>query len=417
MHGHASETPKDSGTISGVTAKSSSPEFRFGLRLEEALKTNNLGIITSAFDFDAYTHRYVPSLPVADGIKEKLYALPRNNPQWRRQVSLDVIEEAKSGARYFLGMRKCGNDYEALFGDLDVPRDNSNFAVIRSPRYVGYVLKREADGSIGITDVHQFNRGELLSQAERRGTLVELIKDDLLVQPVPARDAAYASGGEAIALFDSRCQFGQYNLIKDAYNKLPQEVQNDRCMLFRVAMIGEKNFADFLAPMEHWRQLYPDDPSPNLLLANTYWRLYHAAPSGATSSNFQPVEGWTDAEEAAAVTAIQRANEFFADPAMDIRLARYFERKKPDQARALLHTALKRYPVQPLAFGELFKMDLTVNNFAGVFETLRLEESTYHTNLTAMVEANPDFAAFRKSFDWKKWQHEDHGAELQSLSK
>ena len=81
----------------------------------------------------------------------------------------------------------------------------------------------------------------------------------------------------------------------------------------------------------------------------------------------------------------------------------------------MLQQALKRIPVEPAAFAELLKIDLANTNFAGVAETLHLQEVALQTNFTEVVKMSQEYAAFRKSFPWKKWQHDYHGADVKTV--
>ena len=65
-------------------------------------------------------------------------------------------------------------------------------------------------------------------------------------------------------------------------------------------------------------------------------------------------------------------------------------------ARPLLQQAIKRVPANPDAFSDLVKADVATKNFVEAAETLHLQEVTFQTDLTATVNASPDFAEFRE---------------------
>src|SRR5215469_15653156 len=48
-----------------------SPEYLFGLKVQQAMATNGLSVITQAFDLEALYRRFVPTLPVSDNIKQQ----------------------------------------------------------------------------------------------------------------------------------------------------------------------------------------------------------------------------------------------------------------------------------------------------------------------------------------------------------
>jgi len=220
------------------------------------------------------------------------------------------------------------------------------------------------------------------------------------------------AGLEPLWLFETRCDYGKFSLMKEAYEKLSPEVQNDRSVLFRYAVTGDRSADDVLVPVERWRKAYPHDPTPDLVLVDFYWLLYQ----GPRSVDKGPGRGtyygaaWSPAEEEAVEAAIERANKWFADPRMEVRLASYYGAKRPEKLRPLLQKAIQRFPAEPIAFEELLKVDLASSNFIGVAETLHLDEVAFHTNLTQMVNSSTNYAAFRKSFSWKKWQEDFHAA-------
>jgi hypothetical protein len=284
--------------------------------------------------------------------------------------------------------------------------------------YIAYITERQSDGSIRLIDVQRFAHGEMLSQTMRRRTLLELARKGLLGDQLSAGDRARISGKESLELFESRRAYGRFHLIKDAYERLAPELQEDRAVLYAYANTGDRSIDDVLIPVERWRRLYPGDPTSDLMVVNFYWILYqgprYVAEGPAKGTHFYAALSPRDEE--AITAAIQRANVWFADPAMEIRLARYYGTEQPAKARPLLQQALQRFPSEPSALAELLKVDLAAANFTGVAETLHLQEVALQTNLTEMVNSSNEYATFRKSFPWKKWQHDYHEADVKALT-
>jgi hypothetical protein len=387
-----------------------SPEFLLGTQIEQAAQTNRHATIIGAFDLDALYARFVPTLPTSDSIKQQILTVPRRDAL-RKKLFAQVIEGFPEDHLRFLGVRRVGNDCELLFRAWGF-YDNSD------PCYSGLVTERLPDGSVKLVDVHRFATGELLSQSLRRDTMEEIVAKRLTIEPMTAEDRAFITGAEAWKLFTDRCGYGHYNLIKAAYDQLPMDLQNSRLALQLYASSGEQTVKDILVPIERWRRLYPNDPSPDIMIVDYYWRLY-AGPryvEGPKGGRIEAYASWTPKEEEEAVAAIQKANLWLADPMMEIRLARYYAAERPEKARPLLQQALKHFPPEKAAMAELLKIDLATTNFVEVAETLHFQETTFHTNLTAVVDATPDYAAFRKSFSWKKWQHDYHGADSKTLT-
>ena len=141
-------------------------------------------------------------------------------------------------------------------------------------------------------------------------------------------------------MYETRCGDGHYDLIKAAYDQLPQQLQDDPHILFQDATCGEHSLDEIQAPIERWHKLDPDEPCPYLLLVNYYWRLYNGPPNHfqAAWPTKEPV--WNSIghqkRRKGVAAAIQKANVWFADPAMELRLAHYFGTHQPAKARPLL---------------------------------------------------------------------------------
>ena len=79
-----------------------SPEYLFGLEVQRAMMTNGVGVITQAFDLDALYHRFVPTLPISDDLKQQLYALPRDNAVHRLTLLNMIASDINTLHLYFL---------------------------------------------------------------------------------------------------------------------------------------------------------------------------------------------------------------------------------------------------------------------------------------------------------------------------
>ena len=382
-------------STSGVT----SPEYLFGLKIQQAMATNGVSIVTQAVDLEALYRRFVPTLPVSDNIKQQLYAMPRDNAVWRLTLLKDIASEIITLHLDFLGLRTYGPDVEILFRDVNAIGGPYYSGC---PLYIGYVTQREPDGTIRIIDVHRFlATGELMSQTLRRRALVDLARKGLVREPLNASDSVLLGYLKPFSVYEIRYNYGHYDLLKAAYDQLPAQLQDDPYILFQKASCGVQSINDVLSPIERWHKLHPDDPGPYLLLVDSYWRLFNGP---INRLNWSP----SPEDEQGIADAIQKANVWFDDPAMEVRLARYYGTKQPVKARPLLIRAIQRKPPFAHAFSELLNLDLSQRNYTGVAETLHLQEIAFQTNLTAMVNSSVSFLEFRKSAAFKKWQHDDH---------
>lgn len=248
-----------------------------------------------------------------------------------------------------------------------------------------------------------------LSQTLRRKVVLDLARKGFVQEPLNTGDAILLGNLKPYSIYEIRCSYGRYNLLKAAYDQLPSQLQDDPHVLFQNASCGGHNVDDVLVPIERWHQLNPDDPCPYLLLVDFYWRLY-SGPRYIPDKETDLESYWTPEEENGVTAAVQKANTWFDDPAMEVRLARYFASKQPAKARSLLLQATQRTRPLPQAYSELLTLDLVQRNFDGVAETLQRQETAFQTNLTSMVNESRSFSDFKKSPAFKKWQHDHHAA-------
>ena len=396
-----------------------SVEYALGLKLEKTINGNDFSVLAQAIDAVAFYQRFVPTLPVSDATKEKLYENSRTS-DIRSLIQDRVTDVVRDLSPRFLGVRFCGTDTELLFRDKlggGAYKVLTCGETIVEPTYVGLVTRRQADGSVRIIDVYQFDGTGLLSQTFRHKLVSQMALKGLLVNPLNEADQAWVALGDALSVFLNRCKHGLYGGIKNAYYKLPAGLQNDRLILFSFANSGGQNLKDIMVPLERWRQLYPTDPTPDLILVNFYWRLYFGPRSVAEEAARGTFYGheWTAQQAAEAEAAIQDANKWFGDPMMEIRMAQYYNPDQPAKARALLLRALKRIPFETRGLEELLKVNLVVKNFPAVADELRQEEELLHTNLTQSVKLGKEYAEFRTSYAYKQWQHEVHGVDIKTL--
>jgi hypothetical protein len=228
--------------------------------------------------------------------------------------------------------------------------------------------------------------------------------------PLNASDELLYRNMEAISLFETRCVDGHFDLIKAAYDQLPAQLQDDPHILFQMASCGGHGISDVLVPIQRWNKRDPDEPCPYLLLVDFYWRLYNGPRVILTGPNkgTKVEKVWTPEEEDGVRAAIEKANGWFDDPAMEVRLAHYFATKQPAKSRPLLLQAIRRSPPLGQAFSELIHLDISQRNFAGIADTLHLGEVAFQTNFTAMVNESMKLSEFKKSPEFRKWQHDYH---------
>ena len=408
-------------TPTNVNAPMSAEEQALGLAIAEASrKPHGYQIIKDKFDVTLFCRHVLYTLPLSAADQAKLGEQSYGDPNWCRILLNNVVDDVRDAQLHFLGLRTYLGYRELLFrdGEAGIAHFDPGYPVVNTgnPLYYGLVLQRAENGELRVVDVHRLAAGELLSQEARRELLVSLAGKGYLQAPTDPRDIALLSHPEAFNLFQQRYSYGKRELLVQAYEKLPPEMRDDRLVLDQLASTWPYTLHELSETLQRWHQTYPEDPSPQLLLLNAYWQFYYD-PRGVEGTNgYIDIScHWTPAEETGAEEATERAMVWFADPAMEIRLASYFASRQPEKAKALLHRALHRFPYEPAGALVLDKINVAARAYGEVADNLREEEAQLHTNLTSMVAGSRIYDEFRKSFAWKQWQHDSHGVDSKTL--
>lgn len=379
----------------------SSPEYALGLRIEQGARTNGYVLLDRELDVERMLTRAVNTLPASDAIKKAI--VDHESKEVPRMV---IVKRALSEVNWrlarFLGVRRFESETELLFRSLDLQGNAS---------YTGFIAQAQAGVGVKLIDVHLYLEGELMSQSLRRSHLLKLASAGNLDATMNKLDQALVSSMADWKLLESRYHYGKFDLVKQAFEKLPEELQNERAALSMYASSGCRSESEVLVPLDRWRKLYPDDPCPEIKLVEFYWSLYALVRPLTTKGGVvvNAEHCWTAAEETKAIEAIQRANTWLVDPAQDIHLAGYFKsRGHPEKAVPLLKEDLKLSPNNDELLGILIDLSLDQKNFEDAGSFLRAREVLFHTNLTQMVNAAPEYGAFRKSFAYKQWQYNFH---------
>jgi tetratricopeptide (TPR) repeat protein len=183
-------------------------------------------------------------------------------------------------------------------------------------------------------------------------------------------------------------QLGEFQQVLDMYNQLPEDLQNEKFILtlrLRAAQAVDKR--DYLAALDLWRRLYPNDPSLDLLSVDAF--LLHK-------------------DYVKALESVDRfAQAIGGDPYQDfIKAAISVKMQDDDQAVKYARQAFEAEPDLTksglLAIGILNKQQ-KFSDCVQVLEELHIMAGFPKSTLDRMLGASPKNNALLQSDAYQKW--------------
>jgi tetratricopeptide (TPR) repeat protein len=254
-----------------------------------------------------------------------------------------------------------------------------------SINYHDYTLARFPNG-VGMEDVYVYASGELLSQTVRR------IVTPLLVASRggflgKGPDNEYVSNFPTLQAMMKAAQEGQWAQAAADYRRLPQQMQDNKAILVlymqTVAQGEELTEKDYLAAMEKFRKLFPDDPALNFISIDYYFLK----------------KRYDDALKA--VDGLDRA--IGGDPYLGaLRAGLLVEARRYDEARPLAEKAIQAAPTVANAYGIRLLVSLREKNFVDTLQWLKKLVQACNAPMDDLP-GNPEYAEFVRSPQYREW--------------
>ncbi len=280
------------------------------------------------------------------------------------------------GSYKLLRVRTAGGQQRALFRMVS-PDGAVN--------YHEFLLARFPDG-VGMEDVYIHATGEPLSQSMRRLLLPALAAGPGGVR-LKGRDDEYA---KHMATFQALAQAVQQRRFADAvaeYNRLPQKLRDDKFVLViylqALAPDGPDGDKNYLAALERFRQLYPEDVAAEFISID-----YH----------------YLKKQYAEVLKGIDRLDTAVGgDPYLDLmRAGALVEMKRFRDARAAIERAIKAEPTVVSAYGIRILISLRERKYGETLEWLKklVERCGVPRD---DLPGNPEYAGFVQSPQYRQW--------------
>ncbi len=252
--------------------------------------------------------------------------------------------------------------------------------------YLEFTLIRTADGAVAAEDIYTLANGEKLSQVLRRLTypmLTALRKGDK-----SAAGKAQLDRMERMSKLSQAMRAGQMDETARLYRGLPADMKDEKAfMLVGLQALAQTDDAGYLAELERYRKLFPNDPSVDLMSVD-----YHFLKKDVP-------------ELKACLRRIEQA--VGADPYLWVLEANLLTTTgQPAEAKKLAEKAIQDEPTLAEAYWSVATAALATDDHQETARVLRQIVEKFDTTDPDGVAATPEYARFVKSPEFaafRKW--------------
>lgn len=252
--------------------------------------------------------------------------------------------------------------------------------------YLDFYLARRADDSIRVVDVFPHAVGEAVSQTVRRFYLSVVAESERsVIDRLTGKEQAFITHLPTLSEMTIDLQARRYEEVLTSYRSLPKELQDERVYLvLRFTAAAEIDEDDYVAAMDDFFRLFPNDPSANLFLID------HSYLQGKFDET---------------LAAIDRLDEAIGgDPyLLVLRAGILMELGNLEEARAILGLALERDPRMIETFWVLITLSLLEEDYDETVQLLDLIASEFEMVFNDLTEL-PEYAGFVQSPQFADWQ-------------
>ena len=354
--------------------------IKFAEKLAKAVQAEDNGAVTRVIRLDSLAARLVSDMKLSK--EERDGFMDGANQALEKGVfTKQIVGIIEAGGSYdFLHLRMVDGQPRPLFR-LISPEGALN--------YHEFMLVRNQAGQIEVEDVYFYGTGEPVSQTIRQ-LVIPLLTDKNFMKTFGRKELDTLKTMRTISKSNRN---GEFQAAIDAYHTLPKEKQELKPMMLMVmvalSQLGDESDADYLATMEKFRKLFPNDPAMDLISIDYFY-----------------LKGETDK----GIEAIRRLNKAIGgDPYLDVfRGNLLIEAKQYDKARQAIEKAIKDEPSLKNAYWSRIALALAEKNHADTLTWLKAIVKAFNYELGGLDES-PAYAEFVKSPQYKafeKWNAE-----------
>jgi hypothetical protein len=287
-----------------------------------------------------------------------------------------LIHQVDTGGTFdFLRLRNRDGRKSALFRELEAEGGVG---------YYDFILEGR-DGGAKAVDIYSYATADSMSQTMRRMLLPVLSEASRsLVSKLLFQEQDFIRDLPTIERLNTFARQGKFREAQTAYESLSESTRKDRTTMqlwLQVASgLGEK---EYLAALEDYRRLFPDDPSLNFHLID-YYTLKNDIPG--------------------ALESIDRLDKSVGgDPYLDVvRASTFIPSKRWDDVRRYARKAIEESPALLKAYSPLLTASLEEKKSSETLAILETLDEQFGVRFPDLKE-DPDFADFVKTSEYQEW--------------
>lgn len=250
--------------------------------------------------------------------------------------------------------------------------------------YVEMSLAKDKDDRIRVVDIYPYSAGENISVTLRRAYLPFSANDANMPEDLDGNESLYIKHAGEYSRFADLVAAGEAEKAMEIYQKLPTELQDDKNgLLLRLRatqQLGDEQYGEALSAI---RQLYPNDPSSDLLSIDSY----------LIAKNFEK-----------AIECINRLDKRVdGDPYLDIqRSAIKVMQQDWPEAKRFARQALENPGTQLQAYWTLVTISLGEEDHAETLKLLMQMDGKFEMSWADLSDV-AEYAEFIKSPQYEEW--------------
>ena len=254
------------------TAITDEEALALGRRIELAVRQADANAFNADMDWAAFRELVLADIP-ADTKETANFrrGLNKGMENATPRLTAQLLDQMSSGSYVLIGVRQRPEGKRLLFR-LQLPSGALNYHEL--------CLARQE--RVRVVDMYIYASGELLSETMERTFLVTMPPENLgLIGRLRGADKAALEHLLVMQRMTQAVKSGQGREGLAEFAKLPRHLQETKLVqLMRVMATGHIDDAQYLAAVEEYERLFPDDPSIALLSIDGYilrkeWQMAH----------------------------------------------------------------------------------------------------------------------------------------------
>jgi hypothetical protein len=344
----------------------------------EAVASGDPAAVNSLIDWDSIFATATADL----GASEKVVS------DWKRGLKTTVIDNAGYAGRLIQNSKE-GGQFDYLRTRESHGKQVILFRMIgpggQGVSYVEFEPTRGPDHKIRAKNLYPYISGELISETIRRGLLpLAATHSRTFLDKLLTNEQDYVRDLPKLTpITEAMKQGKKQDALRQLKELRPETKKQKVILLMRIQAAAEADETDYVAALEEFRKLFPNDPSLDLQSIDYYM----------LKKNFPK-----------ALRCVDRLDESVGgDPYLNcIRSSVAMERGDGAEARRFANLAIDREPSLQIAYFVLVGLSLQDQKYDETVAGLKRIHDTFETSFEDLTTL-PEYAGFVKSPQYNQW--------------